>query len=52
MSYKNKSKNLARKKIWKTAIDTLLNKNYSTIITEREIYLYWEYISLSVIIVE
>ncbi len=43
--YKNFNKDIARKKIWSHTINTLTTeKNYSTIISEKEIYLYWEYI--------
>ncbi|RXP51961.1 hypothetical protein EC396_12020 [Lutibacter sp. HS1-25] len=43
--YKNLTKDIARKNIWTHTINTLtVDKNYSTVITEKELYLYWEYL--------
>lgn len=43
--YKNKLKSTAREKIWEHTINTLTtNRNYSTVVTEKDIYSYWELI--------
>jgi hypothetical protein len=43
--YKNTVKTYARELIWKTAIDRLtIERNYSTIVTEKNIYLYWNHL--------
>lgn len=43
--YKNSTKNKARNIIWKQSIDTVTkNKNEKTVITDKNIQLYWEHI--------
>jgi hypothetical protein len=43
--YKNLTKDIARNNIWSHTIKTLTTeKNYSTVVTERELYLYWEHL--------
>lgn len=43
--YKNNTKIKAREDIWEHTIRTLtIDRDYSTIVTEKEIYLYWEHL--------
>jgi hypothetical protein len=44
--YKNTTKTFARELIWKTAINRLTTeRNYSTIVTEKNVYLYWNHLT-------